>query len=132
MFVILGACDDTPLPPLVASNVEVNAPLPGTQIAAAYLTLTNNSPATISISRILSNQYEAIEIHESTLQDGVAKMRRIPNLKIDSGSSVTLKRGGIHLMLISPVGTDSNVSFQFFSGDTLLLNIDSTIVRNNN
>ena len=45
----LSACGSEPAPPLVASNIEISAPMPGRSMSAAYLDLTNNSGETITI-----------------------------------------------------------------------------------
>jgi len=36
--------------------------------------------------------------------DGVSKMREVPELSIEAGSSVVLEPGGYHLMLMMPIG----------------------------
>ena len=69
----------TPLP-LVAADVVITVPMPGALVSAGYLSLTNTTPETIRISHVVSPQFAAAEIHKSTLEDGVAKMRRIPEL----------------------------------------------------
>lgn len=123
-----GACEKENRAPLLASSIEVTKPLSGMQMTAGYLTLTNNSSVTIDITKVLSDQYNAVEIHESTLDNGIARMRRVPVLRIAAGSSVTLERGGKHLMMIGPTGKDESVSLKFFSGDTLLLSIDTPLI----
>lgn len=123
---LVGACSAEPLPPLVASDVVVTRPMPGMQMSAAYLSLTNHSEETIRISRVASAQYESVQFHESTVEDGVARMRAIPVLEIPAGETVTLKRGGKHLMLMRPTGSTESVSLQFLDGDSLVLAIDAT------
>lgn len=120
---LLGACDAEPQPPLVASDVVVTQPMPGTGMSAAYLSLSNNTKQTISISRVSSAQYAAVELHESTIEDGVARMRAIRELRIPAGETVTLRRGGKHLMLMRPTGPADAVSLQFFDGDALILTV---------
>lgn len=120
---LLGACDAEPQPPLVASDVVVTQPMPGTGMSAAYLSLSNNTKQTISISRVSSAQYAAVELHESTIEDGVARMRAIRELRIPAGETVTLRRGGKHLMLMRPTGPADAVSLQFFVGDALILTV---------
>ena len=126
LAVLLGACGGEPQPPLVATEVIVTRPMPGMGMSAAYLSLTNNTDQLISISRVSSAQYEAVQLHESTVEDGVARMRSIPVLTIPAGETVALQRGGKHLMLMRPTGPADIVSLQFFDGDTLILSIDAT------
>ena len=101
-------------------------------MSAAYFALTNNTDDVISISRVVSPEFESVEIHESLVENGVARMRRIPELLIPANSTVTFERGGKHLMLRRPVGTATQVSLNFLSGETILLGIQAPISSRNN
>ena len=125
----LSACGSEPAPPLVASNIEISAPMPGRSMSAAYLDLTNNSGETITIDRVSSPQFEAVEIHESTLENGIARMRPLTALPIPPGASVHLERGGKHLMLMRPTGQSEQVELNFMSGDTILMGVTSRITQ---
>ena len=122
---LVAACSAEREPPLAANDVVVTRPMPGMQMSAAYLTLTNNTDDAIRITRVASPQYESVQLHESILQDGIARMRAIPALEIPARQSVTLKRGGKHLMLIRPTAPSEAVSLQFLDGDSLLLSVDA-------
>ena len=125
VVILLGACGVESQPPLVATDVVVTPPVPGTKMSAAYLSLTNNTDQTISISRVASLQYESVQLHESTIKDGVARMRAIQALEIPAGDTIALRRGGKHLMLMRPTGPANTVSLQFFAGDDLILTVDA-------
>lgn len=101
-------------------------------MSAGYFALTNNTDDMITISSVVSAEFESVEIHESLLENGVAKMRRIPELSIPARSTVTFERGGKHLMLQRPVGNAAQVSLKFLSGDTILLGIQAPISSRNN
>ena len=101
-------------------------------MSAGYFSLTNNTDDVITVSSVVSPEFESVEIHESLLENGVAKMRRIPELSIPPRSTVTLERGGKHLMLRRPVGNPAQVSLNFLSEDTLLLGIQAPISSRNN
>lgn len=124
--ILIGACSAEPQPPLVATELVVTRPMPGSGMSAAYLTLTNNAEQTIRITRVTSAEFESVQIHESTLENGVARMRAIPELRIPPGESVTLQRGGKHLMLMRSTGPSDNVSLQFFDDQNLVLSVDAT------
>lgn len=124
--ILVGACSAEPQPPLVAADVVVTRPMPGMQMSAAYLSLTNHTDETIRISRVASAQFESVQLHESIVEDGIARMRAIPVLEISPGETITLKRGGKHLMLMRPTGASESVSLQFLDGDNLVLAVDST------
>jgi hypothetical protein len=130
--VYLGACSGDTVPPLIASNIEITQAIPGRKVSAGYLDLTNNTDIAISISSVVSPQFKSVEMHESLLENGVAKMRSIPGLSIPANSSLTLKRGGKHLMLMQHNGSAERITLNFLSGDTILLAVQASIsVRNN-
>jgi copper(I)-binding protein len=122
---LLGACGGKPQPPLVATEVVVTRPLPGMNMSAAYLSLTNNTDQVIRISRVSSSQYESVQLHESTVEEGVARMRTIPELEIPAGGTVSLARGAKHLMLMRPTGSADTVSLEFYNEDALLLTVNA-------
>jgi hypothetical protein len=124
-IVLLSACGEAPRPDLVATDVVVNRPLPGAAMSAAYLTLRNNSARTISITRVTSNAYALVQIHETTVEDGIARMRPLQKLEIPAGGAITLERGGKHLMLMRATPPTDTVSLQFYDGDRLLLTVES-------
>ena len=128
----LGACSGDTLPPLIASNIEITAAMPGRTMSAGYLDLTNNTDVAVSISSIVSPQFNSVEMHESLLENGVAKMRRIPELSIPANSTLTLKRGGKHLMLMQRSGSAERITLNFLSGDTILLAVQASISAGNN
>jgi len=125
--ILVSACSTEPQAPLVATDVVVTRPVPGMQMSAAYLSLTNHTDETIRISRVVSTQYESVQLHESIVKDGVARMRAIPVLEIPAGETITLQRGGKHLMLMHPTGAAESVSLQFLDGDNLVLAVDATL-----
>ena len=132
MSVLLGSCGGAAKPPLVATEIVVTAPMPGSGMSAAYLTLKNNSRQTIRISRVSSPQYASVQLHETTIEDGVARMRPLPELAIPAKKTVTLQRGGKHLMLMRPTGSAARVSLQFFDNDTLVLSVETAIETSGN
>jgi len=128
----LGACSGDTLPPLVASNIEITEAMPGRKMSAGYLDLTNNTDVAISISSIVSPQFKSVEMHESLLENGVARMRSVPELSIPADSTITLKRGGKHLMLMQASGSVEQITLNFLSGDTILLAVQTSISARNN
>jgi len=111
--------------PLLASDVAIVKPLPGTQIGAAYLALTNATGQQITITKIASPQFAAVAMHESILEHGVSRMVALQELDIAAQQTVVFERGGRHLMLMRPVGALDNVTLQFFADEALLLTIDA-------
>jgi len=128
----LAACGGEAKAPLVASDIVITEPVPGRHMSAGYISLTNNTSDAINITHVMSPEFDAVEMHESLVENGIAKMRRIEVLTIPANSSVSLQRGGKHLMLMRPTGALETVSLSFYSGDTLLLNVSAPVSRRNN
>ena len=128
----LAACGSATKPPLVATDIMLSKPVPGQHMSVGYLSLANNTGTAISITRVGSDAFEAVEMHESIVEDGVAKMRRIEKLTIPANSSVSFEPGGKHLMLMRASSTSDAASLDFYSGETLLLSVTSALTSRAN
>ena len=120
---LLVACG-APQPPLVVNDVEVTRPMPGRHMSAGYLVLTNNSNEDILITSVTSPQYESVEIHETTIDGGTSSMRKIEELIVPANDSVTLERGGKHLMLMRARDIQDSVTLHLMSGDAPVLTVE--------
>jgi len=123
LMLTLAACG-APKPPLVISDLEVTKPMPGRQMSAGFFVIANNTDEMIRITSVVSPQYASVEIHETTVTDGISRMREIEALEIPANGSVILERGGKHLMLMRPQDLGDAVLLQFMSGDTPVLSVD--------
>ena len=85
-------------PGLVAENAWIRA-APGSQSAAAYLTLRNVSSAAVTITAVSSPAASHVMVHESTVQAGQSRMRPRPQLVVAAGQTVEFRPGGLHVML---------------------------------
>ena len=119
----LTACG-APQPPLVVSELEITRPMPGMKMSAGFFVITNNTDEATRITHVSSPQFEAVEIHETTVTDGISKMRELGALDVPARTSVVLERGGKHLMLMRPRDLEGAVSLQFYSGDLPVLSVD--------
>jgi periplasmic copper chaperone A len=72
---------------------------PGSDVAAAYLTLHNRGTAPVIIVSVSSPRAGEAMIHETTLVNGQYAMRAHQPLRIEPGETVRLAPGGIHIML---------------------------------
>ena len=120
---LLAACG-APQPPLVASDVEITRPMPGRHMSAGYLVLHNNTDEPIRITGATSPQFGLVEIHETRIEDGISRMRQLEELVVPARGSVTLERGGKHLMLMRAADLGDAVSLQLMSGTTPVLSIE--------
>ena len=119
---VLAACSGEQAA-LVATDVVITAPVPGMRMGAAYLALHNNSAQPVRISRVASPELESVELHESVLEDGIARMHSLAEVVIPAGRSLRFAAGHKHLMLRYRSTVPDSVTLQFFDDDTLLLAI---------
>ncbi len=127
LAVALVVCNQQPAAPLVAADLEITPAMPGKSMRAAYLALTNNTDDAIRISRVTSDAFAIVELHETTVDDGVARMRPLDALVIPAGATVRLQRGGKHLMLMRPSGTAASITLRFFDGDQPVLTVSAPL-----
>lgn len=91
-----------------AGDIRIGHPWSRVAPAAApviggYLTLTNAGSKADTLVGGSTPLAERIEIHQMSIEGGVARMRPLPDgLEVPAGSSVDLAPGGTHLMLIKP------------------------------
>lgn len=123
LTVLLAACG-APQPPVLVSELEITKPMPGRHMSAGYFVITNNTDESIHITSIVSPQFESVEIHETTVTNGISRMRELDSLLVPAQSSVSLERGGKHLMLMRPRKLEDSVSLQIFAGDVPVLTVD--------
>lgn len=72
---------------------------PGSDVAAAYLTLHNSGAAPVVIVAVSSPRAGTAMIHETSLANGQYTMRAHAQLRIEPGETVQLAPGGLHIML---------------------------------
>ncbi|TMN25283.1 copper chaperone PCu(A)C [Pseudoxanthomonas sp. X-1] len=70
--------------------------------AAGYLTLVNAGAEADRLLLVSSPMAARVEIHESRMDGGVMRMRRLDGLDLPAGATVALAPSGAHLMLIGP------------------------------
>ncbi|MDH4108969.1 MAG: copper chaperone PCu(A)C [Gammaproteobacteria bacterium] len=101
---VLAACNGGDAPPLSATDTRIFAPLPGSAMAVAYLTIENRSGEVIELDFFESPDFERVELHETEIQNDTARMRRLAALTVPPRDEVMLTENGKHLMLIGPRG----------------------------
>jgi periplasmic copper chaperone A len=124
--VLATACSDTDAP-LVATDISIARPLPGTRMTAGYLTLTNNTSEQITITEVTSPEFHAVQMHESVIADGIVRMRALDQVTIPPGDSVDFEPGARHLMLIQPTGETNNITLEFIAGEAVVLTINAAL-----
>ena len=72
----------------------------GMPMHAGFGRIDNRCAQPITIVAAKSASYGDVELHESRVIDGVNRMRQLKELRIAPKDAVTLKPGGLHLMLM--------------------------------
>ena len=79
----------------------IKASIPGSNITAAYMTISNPTDKEITLQKITSTLSDRIEIHEHSMADGMMRMREVGKVIIAANSKVVLQPSGLHLMVFS-------------------------------
>jgi copper(I)-binding protein len=97
--------------------------------SAVYLTLRNEGPAEDRLLGAAGDAAVTTEVHQSTVEDGVMRMRPAGPLSIPAGGALTLQPGGIHVMLIDlrrdlTAGEQVTVTLQFERAGDVVVNAE--------
>jgi periplasmic copper chaperone A len=96
---LLCCCSSVHAQALSAQDAWIRA-TPGTEVAAAYLTLHNGGTQPLLIVGVRSPRAQQAMIHETTVAgDGRSSMRPHERLRVGAGETVRLAPGGLHIML---------------------------------
>jgi len=75
---------------------------PVTPVRAGYMTINNNTNQAVTIISTESEVFNAVDIHETVMKDGMMSMQALPHLTINPGETTRLAPGGMHLMMMKP------------------------------
>ncbi len=64
--------------------------------------IENDCATPLNIVGASSPAFEDVSLHETSIVDGVSRMRAVPELRIEPDGSAILEPGGLHLMLMQP------------------------------
>ena len=101
-LIALIACACT-VPAVAAQPVDVRdawvrVPAPGQKVAGAYMEITGRTH--YWLISVASPVAARAELHATTLDGGVMKMRSLEKVELPGGKPVKLAPGGLHIMLI--------------------------------
>lgn len=120
---LLAALAAAATPALSAADAWIRA-TPGTDVAAAYLTVRNRGARPVSIIGARSPAAAMAMIHETKLVGTQSTMRAREELVVAPGEAVHFAPGGLHIMLhglaraLQP-GEDVPIVLLLKGGDTL-------------
>ena len=109
-------------------NPMIPAAPPGVMTHAAFMTLTNTGEAPRQLIGVTAEGYHMAHIHLSEEKDGVATMSTVDQVEIAPGQSVAFEHGGLHIMLMHPMGTKAEgdmvpLTLEFANGETQTLDV---------
>jgi copper(I)-binding protein len=121
LFLSTGLCAESELS---WSDAYANALIPGQEVSAGYLTITNNGDQDERLVGFDSEAAEMVQLHESSMSNGMMSMKHIESMVIPAGESVQLQPGGLHLMIMGAdkeafAGESIEVDLHFSSGGML-------------
>ena len=98
------------------------ASIPNVSNSAAFFVIKNNSDKDIAITSANSDIAEKNELHTHIKENKMMKMMKIEKLVVPAKSSLELKSGGDHVMLMGlkkelKVGDEINLELSFSDGD---------------
>lgn len=82
-------------------SMVIRAVAEGTKVTGGFLTITNGGHHSDRLVSVSADFAGKSEIHTMIMDNGVMKMRELKDgIEIPAGETVTLKRGGNHLMFM--------------------------------
>ena len=109
------------------ADVEIDgayarASIPNVPNSAAFFVIKNNSDKDIAITSANSDIAEKNELHTHIKENQMMKMMKIEKLVVPAKSSLELKSGGDHVMLMGlkkelKVGDEISLELSFSDGD---------------
>jgi copper(I)-binding protein len=109
---------------LDVSDLECRSPLGSGDVAVGYLTL--RSLRGDRIMSVSSPSAPAVEMHETSIENGISRMKRLESLDLPAGERVAFEPGGRHLMIfgVREIGRNATIpiTITLESGKTLNLN----------
>ena len=109
------------------ADVEIDgayarASIPNVPNSAAFFVIKNNSDKDIAITSANSDAAQKNELHTHIKENQMLKMMKIEKLVVPAKSSLELKSGGDHVMLMGlkkelKAGDEINLELSFSDGD---------------
>ncbi|HWR95235.1 MAG TPA: copper chaperone PCu(A)C [Arenimonas sp.] len=100
---LAGVAYSAEKPDLRFGNAWVRATPPNARVAGGFLRIENTGKSGDRLISASTDAAASAEIHEMTMQGDIMQMRQLTEgLAIPAKQTVTLKPGGLHLMLIAP------------------------------
>lgn len=97
-LLLLASCSASVPPAISVEDAWARASVPGQMSSAAYFTVRNTGGADTLLS--VSSPSANASMHSTSMDNGVMRMRPLASLEVPAHSTVALKPGGTHVMLM--------------------------------
>lgn len=84
---------------LLIDHPFARATPPGARVGGAFFTIENRGPSADKLMRATSPAAASAEIHSMAMDGNVMRMHAVGALEVPAKSTVTLRPGGLHVML---------------------------------
>ncbi|RKT44245.1 copper chaperone PCu(A)C [Thiocapsa rosea] len=105
---------------------------PGQPNSAVFMSLENQTGENQALVGAESHVSETVELHTHVEEGGMMRMRRIEKIEVPAGETVTLKPGGLHVMLIGlkqPLEPDDAVDLTLIFEDGSRMPVQAPVRR---
>lgn len=85
---------------IVVADAWARPTAAGMPMGVAYFTIVNGANADDALFAASTPAAARVEMHETRLDDGMARMRPLAEIRVPARSRVAVAPGGIHLMLV--------------------------------
>jgi len=110
---LLAGCQPVAVESLQFEAARVRLPLPGTDKTVGYFEVTNNTALPVVLVSAHSDQARAVEFHTMVRDGDMLRMRRLLEVPIAAGETVSFAPGGNHLMIFGVAVLADNVEIVF-------------------
>jgi copper(I)-binding protein len=100
LFAVAAGAHEYSVGHLLIGHPWARATAPGMPMGVVYLTLTNRGTREDALIAAQTPAAARVEIHQTLLTDGMARMRPLTQVIVGAGKVVKVEPGGIHLMLV--------------------------------
>ena len=101
-FVLPASAQEVSLGDLTISKSWTRATPPGAKVGGGFMQIANKGKTADRLLAVSSDISERGEVHETTMSDGVMKMREMTKgVEIAPGATLELKPGSYHVMFIN-------------------------------
>lgn len=118
--ILLALCGPGHAGGLTLDNGWIAEAPPVSRVQAGYLDIRNDGVLEAVVSGMSCRAFERTEFHRTVDLDGVARMEHQPTLRVAPGSVLSMRPGGLHVMLYEPksrLKTGDAVQCELLLGD---------------